>query len=316
MDEEKIIELQNRIKENPQDYDAVEQYAIALSDIGENQEALKNFMFLKSVQPNNAKVYYNIGIILEKLKMAEDSIVAYEKALSLEPENTDIMFNLSIASIKAEDYERAEELLLKVIQKDREDENAYFHLGESCTRLKKHEDAIKYFSKALELDKTDLIAKFYLAYEYKEIGETDTAIKLYNEIISENKEYSWVYYNLASIYLEKGEEDKAIIYLEKTIKTNDKDIDAIKMIVKLFAKGKKFAPAERILRQALQVLPDQADLYYLLAQIYQQMKSKINYAKYLKMALSKSITFTGDIEKLKEEVEALDKKPEIKKEGS
>ena len=49
MDEIDIKELQDRITENPKDYDAVELYAIALSDMGENEEALKNFKFLRLV---------------------------------------------------------------------------------------------------------------------------------------------------------------------------------------------------------------------------------------------------------------------------
>ena len=39
MPQEKIKELQQRIKENPADNEAIESYAIALSDIGENEEA-------------------------------------------------------------------------------------------------------------------------------------------------------------------------------------------------------------------------------------------------------------------------------------
>ena len=75
-----IRELQQRIKENSNDYKAIEEYAIALSDIGENEEALKNFLYLKKMFPENAQVLYNIGIILEKLKYFDESIEAYEKA--------------------------------------------------------------------------------------------------------------------------------------------------------------------------------------------------------------------------------------------
>ena len=106
--EEKIKELQKRIKENPADNEAIEAYAIALSDIGENEEALKNFIFLKNKFPDNAQHYYNIGIILEKIKRFDDAILAYEKALKLAPEDTDIMFNLGLTYIKIEEYDEAE----------------------------------------------------------------------------------------------------------------------------------------------------------------------------------------------------------------
>ena len=38
-----INNLQEKLKQNPNDIKLIEEYAIALSDIGENEEALKNF---------------------------------------------------------------------------------------------------------------------------------------------------------------------------------------------------------------------------------------------------------------------------------
>ena len=38
--------LQEKLKQNPDDYQTLEDYAIALSDIGENEESLKNFLYL------------------------------------------------------------------------------------------------------------------------------------------------------------------------------------------------------------------------------------------------------------------------------
>ena len=303
MSSELIQELQDRISQNPKDYDAVEQYAIELSDIGENEEALKNFMFLKSVFPDNAKIYYNIGIILEKLKMFDDSLVAYEQANKLEPDNTDIMYNLANVYIKAEEYEAAEKLLLKVIETDKDDQNSYFHLGEIYSRKKQYENAVKYLSKAVELDNSDTISKFYLAYAFSELGDTETAIRLYTQIINENPEYSWAYFNLAAIYISKEQEDKAVMFLEKTIQTNPRDINAIKMYIKLLSKHKKYSVAEKLLKQATANMPEEADLYYLLAQIYQKLNSKPNYIKYLQTTLSKQVTFSGDIDELKNEIE-------------
>ena len=70
MPQEKIKELQQRIKENPADNEAIESYAIALSDIGENEEALKHFIFLKNkllrkVVNENESMCCSTGLQLE-----------------------------------------------------------------------------------------------------------------------------------------------------------------------------------------------------------------------------------------------------------
>lgn len=307
MSQEKIKELQQRIKENPADNEAIEAYAIALSDIGENEEALKHFIFLKNKFPENAQHYYNIGIILEKIKRFDDAILAYEKALKIEPEDTDIMFNLGLANIKIEDYDEAEKLFLKVLEKDNDDENSYFHLGEIYTRKKQFDNSVKYLKKAVELDNKDIIAKFYLAYSLHQLGETEIAIKTYNEVIEQSPDYSWAYYNLASIYIDKNDDNTAISYLEKTIQTNPADLKAITMLVKVLSKNKKFLQAEKILNQALTILPEEADIYYLLSRIYTELKNTVNRIKYLKLTISKKITFSGDIEDVEEELKELEK---------
>ena len=80
------------------------------------------------------------------------------------------------------------------------------------------------------------------------------------------------------------------------------------MIVRIYAKHKKYSAAEKILRQAMNDMPDEADIYYFLAKIYKELKNKINYVKYLKIALKKQITFSGDINNLENEIKEAEKK--------
>ena len=53
MSSDSINEIKDKLKQNPNDVKLIEEYAIALSDTGENQEALKNFIYLKKVSPDN-----------------------------------------------------------------------------------------------------------------------------------------------------------------------------------------------------------------------------------------------------------------------
>ena len=158
-------------------------------------------------------------------------------------------------------------------------------------------------SKTLELNPDDVIAMFYLAYSLKEVGNIDDSINLYNEIISRSPDYSWAYYNLASIYFEQNRDDLAIEYLNKTIKINPNDVPAIKFLIKILSKNRNYAEAEKILKQATTKMPLEADLFYLFAQLYKTMNSKINYLKYLKYTEKKSSTFTGNFEALLKEIE-------------
>ena len=302
-----IQELQQKIKENPNDLKAIEEYAIALSNIGEIEEAYKNFMFLKSKMPENPVVYYNLGIILEKLKDINSAIKCYELSLDYDETNFDVMFNLANLYIKKNKFDEAEDLLIKIVTDDADDENALFYLGQISSKRRNHELAIEYFSKALQINPADVIAKFYLAYSYKEIGNIDLAIQTYQELIKQAPDYSWAYYNLSIIYLEQGDEEKAIFYLERTININSKDISAIKLACKIFMKHKKYAPIEKLLLAAVKEMPLEADLSYLLSRVYIELRNKANYLKYCKMTIENESTFSGNIQELKMEVAEIEK---------
>ena len=298
----KINELQQKIKENPNDYKLIEEYAIALSDMGENEEAYKNFMYLKNVMPENPIVYYNLGIILEKLKDFDTATQTYELALTFDENNLDIMFNLANLYVKQNRLDEAEELFLAIIEEDSEDENVLFYLGQIYSKKKEHDKAIEYLQKALVINPNDVIAKFYLAYEYKEISQVDLSIKTYEEVIKLSNDYSWAYYNLATIYLEQEDEEKALFYLDRTININPKDILAIKLASKIFVKHKKYIGAEKLLKKAVQEMPLEADLTYLLSQVYKELKNKANYFKFLTLTQENISTFTGNIDELNEQL--------------
>ena len=83
------------------------------------------------------------------------------------------------------------------------------------------------------------------------------------------------------------------------------DIKAIKLLVKLFCKQKKHSQAEDLINKSLELMPDEADLYYLLAGIHKQLENNEEYEKFIKITYDKKITFTGDEKVLEEEIKKI-----------
>ena len=79
------------------------------------------------------------------------------------------------------------------------------------------------------------------------------------------------------------------------------------MIVKVLSKHKKYLEAEKVLTKAMTIIPEEADIYYLLSGIYKELKNTANQIKYLKLTISKKLTFSGDIEDVEEELKELEK---------
>ena len=78
---EKIEELQRLIKEDSSNSQVRRQLAVLLMDCGFNEEALKHLLYLSQNFSYDEGIYYNLGIVYEKLKNFPNDLV--KKALSL-----------------------------------------------------------------------------------------------------------------------------------------------------------------------------------------------------------------------------------------
>ena len=85
---DKIVELQNLLKQDPKNIQARRQLAILLIDCGFSEEALKNLLYLSKNIKNDSDIYYNLGIVYEKLKNLSKAKEAYEKSIEIAPEKT------------------------------------------------------------------------------------------------------------------------------------------------------------------------------------------------------------------------------------
>ena len=63
-----IEKLQEVLKDDPSNFQARRELSILLADNGFNEEALSNMKYLEIYFPDDAELYYNLGIVYEKLK--------------------------------------------------------------------------------------------------------------------------------------------------------------------------------------------------------------------------------------------------------
>ena len=94
--------------------------------------------------------------------------------------------------------------------------------------------ATDYFQKAIELNPKDIFALFHLGNIYQSIGLTNFAVENYKKVLEISPDYSWTYFNLASIAFKNENLEEAKDYLLKTIQYNNQDIEAYKLLTKIF----------------------------------------------------------------------------------
>lgn len=275
--EEKIEQLKAVVKEDPTDFESVKELAFMLCNSGENETAYELYLYLLKYFPEDADIYYNMGIINEKNKDLDAAVKNYEKAASIEPEEIDYRFNEACVYINLKNYDKALSLLEKIVEDAPQDSDALFQLGMVYSRKNMSEKAVPLLEKAWVLNPEDSIAGFYLAYEYKRLGRIDDALAAYDKVTEISPDYSWAYFNKAVIYWEKNLEYEAIENLHMTLETNPHDIEAYKLFIKILLKTDNIDGAEAVVAKALSQNPDNGDLLYAAAMTY---KKKSDYAKY------------------------------------
>ena len=124
---DKIEELQGLIKEDSSNFQARRELAVLLMDCGFNEEALQHLLYLSKMFSYDDGIYYNLGIVYEKMKKFQKAKEAYEKAVEIEPDAMDAVYNLGLVYTELQEYDRAIECFEQVISSDVEDSNSYFN---------------------------------------------------------------------------------------------------------------------------------------------------------------------------------------------
>ena len=78
---EKIEQLQTQLKNDPSNFQARRKLAMLLLDNGYKEEALAHFLHLAEIFKEDNELFYNIGIVYEKMKDLNNAEKYYKKAI-------------------------------------------------------------------------------------------------------------------------------------------------------------------------------------------------------------------------------------------
>ena len=299
---DKIEELQNLIKKDPHDFQLRRELAVLLIDCGYNDEALKNLLYLSSKYTDDVGIFYNLGIVYEKLKNFSKAKDAYLKAISIDNKFYDAIYNLGLVYSELKEYDKAIDAFNKVLEDDSNDSNTYFNIGLAYFKKGDYVNAIDNFQKTIDINDDDLYAHFYLGNIFKELGDRDSAREKFEKVISISQDYSWAYFNLAVIYNEEGKTDQAIENLYKTIEMNQYDTQAYMILTKILLKEENYSEAEDVIKQALSVCEESGNMDYLAAIVYKNLGDVKNYISYLSAAIKNYQTLSLPVQDVKDEL--------------
>ncbi|RJQ32733.1 MAG: tetratricopeptide repeat protein [Actinobacteria bacterium] len=199
----------------------------------------------------------------------------------------------------------------------------YYNNRYGYIRASKVDHEINYLEETATTNPRNAKARYLLAKRYQEEGMIAEAIEQYKATLTIEPDYHQALVDLASLYIDKNNYELATKYLDKEIKLS-KDAFQAKTNYLLedayYYKGiiglntGNLNAAEKFFKMAKEINPSDSDLFYQLAQVYEQ---KNNYSKaisYYRLALKYDPYFWEAYEAIANCYEKQGKKAQAQKE--
>ena len=272
--DEALKQFQKMAEDDPDDAGAL----IHISEIqrrqGKYAEALATIQTAVKKDPDSLEAGYNQGLILDVLGRYEEAVAVYEKMVDLtshangaytaeEKNNRGIFLERLGAVYQEQDkLDQALATFQKMIDLGGDTAvNGYRGQVGVLSDAKQFDKAVETARKAVESNPKDRDLKIMLAGELADQGKTDEGLAVARSLLANTAEDRAVWLELGQIYIRARRWKEAEEAFDKAEPLTEKKEDRIYLFFlrgELSERQKRFEPAERYFRQALDLDPSSA----------------------------------------------------------
>ncbi len=169
--------------------DALYSLACVKFDLGENEQAIKDFTRVIKKAPNGDAAYTLRALVYKTIKQNEKALKDYSAAIIINP-NANNFYNRGAFLTDVDYYKEANGDLTTSLKLNKNNAFAYFYRGTANLFLGHFNDAISDFQDAIKFDSIDFDAYLGLAMAYEKINNNTQAkinFNRANAIIMPNK---------------------------------------------------------------------------------------------------------------------------------
>ncbi|QWD59900.1 glycosyltransferase family 41 protein [Polynucleobacter sp. MWH-UH35A] len=199
--------------------DASIQYnlAKALSDSGNDRDALMHHKKAVTLAPNNPEAWLSYGKTASNLGRHEDALVWYGNALRLEPDYAEAALNSGATLKELKRYEEAITFAERALAINPNLAEAWSNIGGALHELKRYDEAIAHYDKALGLRPDYHEAWANKAATLHKLKRYDEAIAHYDKALGLRPDYHKVWANKGVTLHELKRYDEAIAHYDKAL---------------------------------------------------------------------------------------------------
>jgi tetratricopeptide (TPR) repeat protein len=229
---------------------ASERIALQARAAGHMDDALQTLLRARSYAPQNARLFYDLGILEDEMRLFQDADKTLSEADRIQPGDARTIYGIARVKLDLGDLAAAEEKMKAYLALRPDDATAHFGLGRIYQIGLQPEKAKVEFLKSAELQPVQTEA----------------------------------YFELGDLALKNDDFDEAITDFAKTLERDPKHGGALEGTGEAYFKKKDFKKAEDFLERAVSAAPDYSPSHYYLGLTLTKLDRKSDAEKELALA--------------------------------
>lgn len=218
-----------------------------------------------------AQEYINQGAVLYGEDKFADARIYFEKAAAEDQMNDEAYILIAQTCIMQDDYAAARENLKKALLLDKKNGLTYFHLG-NVEMLEGNMDAAKeHFTKAISLGANSVDIYLTLAAAEEESRDYDKAMTYYDKALAVDKYNGFARLRKIQLFLMHGRMPEALKACDQMLETCPEVFEGYHYKAGVLCEMNRPAEAKALLDTAIKRFPDDADLYFDMVGVLQQL---------------------------------------------
>jgi tetratricopeptide (TPR) repeat protein len=215
-------------------------------------KAAGEFKATLNARPDNWASYYNLGGFYLAQHDYKQAIAFYETAVRLQPRAIQPYVNISFAYNGLGLNDKALQSLQKVCELQPKSLEANLNLGLLLGEMGRLEEAESHLQEAVKLDPESAVAVYNLGVIDAKLGRMDPAIEYLHRAYGlqpKNPQYG---YSLAFYLEQSGNSANAVPILQRIVRQNEPNIDAVSLLGEIYLKQGKIGEARTLYQRALE----------------------------------------------------------------
>jgi predicted O-linked N-acetylglucosamine transferase (SPINDLY family) len=243
----------------PTHFESLHHLAIAASQTGRHEEAVRLFDDALAVEPRSSSAHSNRGVALHALKRFEEAVASFDLALALAPDHADALSNRGNALAELGRFEEAVASYDGAVALNPSFAGAWSNRATALKELRRFEEAVASCEKALALHPANADALSNRGFALNELKRFDEALADFDKALALKPDFAEAWLGRGNVFLETRALGEALACYQKALEIRPDYFKALLQLAACHGKRGDMANVITHYDKALAIQPDFAD---------------------------------------------------------